>query len=373
MPSLRRFPLPLPFLILAMMSLATASWGGLARLGWQLPWAETSLPWLSFHGPLMVGSFLGTLIIVERVVALRQAWAWIAPLLSGASGVVIVAGVLGWPAPLLLTLGSVGLVAISIAIVLRQATSFTLALVLAAILWTVGNALWLGGREIPTAVPWWIGFIVLTIVAERVELTRFRRSTRWKTPLLWVTFGIHVAGLTAGSIDDGAIGVAGTRVVGGTLVALAAWLLRYDIAWANVREAGAKRFTAVCLLAGHAWLGVAGVAIAAYGPTTEGFSHDAVLHAVFLGFAFSMIFAHAPIVFPAILGLPVPYRWTFWIHAALLELSLVVRIGSDVVAWAPGREWLGIANVAAVALFVLNTAGSTALAAWQARRSRRPT
>ena len=36
-------------------------------------------------------------------------------------------------------------------------------------------------------------------------------------------------------------------------------------------------------------------------------SYDAILHTAFLGFVMTMIFAHTPIVFPAVLHLPVAY------------------------------------------------------------------
>ena len=35
--------------------------------------------------------------------------------------------------------------------------------------------------------------------------------------------------------------------------------------------------------------------------------HDALLHAPFLGFVMAMIFGHAPVVFPALTGRPLPY------------------------------------------------------------------
>jgi hypothetical protein len=42
--------------------------------------------------------------------------------------------------------------------------------------------------------------------------------------------------------------------------------------------------------------------------------YDAMLHAVFLGFVISMVFAHASVIFPAVLGLPFEYRPAFYLH-----------------------------------------------------------
>jgi hypothetical protein len=57
-----------PLLALAWAALIGALWGGLLRLGWAWPTPQPSLALL--HGPLMVCGFLGTLIGLERAVAL---------------------------------------------------------------------------------------------------------------------------------------------------------------------------------------------------------------------------------------------------------------------------------------------------------------
>jgi hypothetical protein len=52
-------------------------WAGLVRLGWNLP---PLIPTLSrTHGPLMISGFLGTLINLERVIALNRKWMYAAP------------------------------------------------------------------------------------------------------------------------------------------------------------------------------------------------------------------------------------------------------------------------------------------------------
>ena len=60
-----------PLLLIALLTLLAATWAGLLRIGWLLP-APGSLA--ASHGPLMVSGFLGTLIGLERAVALA-AWA----------------------------------------------------------------------------------------------------------------------------------------------------------------------------------------------------------------------------------------------------------------------------------------------------------
>jgi hypothetical protein len=101
---------------------------------------------------------------------------------------------------------------------------------------------------------------------------------------------------------------------------------------------------------------------AVFGELSAGPRYDAVLHCLFLGFVFSMVFAHAPIILPAVTGAAVPYRPAFYAHLALLHASLVVRVVGDLTGWADGRQWGGMANVAAVVLFVVSTAWAVASA-----------
>jgi hypothetical protein len=88
----------------------------------------------------------------------------------------------------------------------------------------------------------------------------------------------------------------------------------------------------------------------------QAFQYDAMLHAIFLGFVFSMIFAHAPIIFPAVTGRPLSYRRIFYLHGALLHLSLLIRIGSDLAGNFFFYRWSGLLNVFAIVIFLANTA-----------------
>ena len=75
----------LPLLALAMFSLVAALWAGLLRLGLGLPAIQSGL--YAAHGPLMVSGFLGTLISLERAVALGEGWAYGAPALKRPRGI----------------------------------------------------------------------------------------------------------------------------------------------------------------------------------------------------------------------------------------------------------------------------------------------
>ncbi|MGQ9829199.1 MAG: hypothetical protein ACUVSY_03390 [Roseiflexus sp.] len=55
-------------------------WSGLLRMGWALPLLHQT-PAL-VHGPLFVCGMLGTVIGLERAVAIGRAWAFVGPLLT---------------------------------------------------------------------------------------------------------------------------------------------------------------------------------------------------------------------------------------------------------------------------------------------------
>ncbi len=126
-----------------------------------------------------------------------------------------------------------------------------------------------------------------------------------------------------------------------------------------MRNRGLTRFIAVCLLSGYAWLAVGGAIIVASGGLVPGApAYDAALHALALGFVFSMVFGHAPIIFPAVLRVAVPYHPTFYLPLALLHVSLVVRLAGDALA---NFEWTragGMLNALALAAFILSTASA---------------
>lgn len=335
---------------LGMLALLAAMWGGLLRLGWNWPIPRSDLP--ALHGPLMISGFLGTVIGLERAVALGRGWTYGAPLATGLGVLALIAGAPGLISPLLMALGSLGLVAIFAGIVRRQPALFTVTMSLGALAWLVGNVLWLARWPMFAVVPWWAGFLVLTIAGERLELSRFLPLSRTDHLAFVGAIGLVVAGLVLGSAALGA----GARLTGLGLLALTAWLLRHDIARLGVQKAGLTRFVAVSLLSGYVWLGVAGLLWLSLGAVVAGLHYDAILHAIFLGFVFAMIVGHAPVIFPAVLGTPVPFRPAFYSHLALLHASLALRVAGDLAAWWQGRLWGGLLNVAAVLLFLGNMA-----------------
>lgn len=332
-----------PLLLLAIVALVAGLWAGLLRLGWSLP-AGTRYMAIG-HGPLMISGFLGTLVSLERAVAIGRRWLYVGPLLSGLGAI----GLLFTPAGAwLITAASLILVIISGIMVAQQRALFTVTMGLGAVAWLVGNGLWLAGWPLFQLVGWWTGFLLLIIVGERLELNRVKRLQVSHYRLFGLAVGLFGAGLIVGLWHF----PAGTFLIGLGLLALAGWLIWFDIARQNIHRSALTRFIAVNLLVGYGWLAVSGLLTLLLPLATAGPFYDARLHTLLLGFVFGMIFAHALIIFPAITGRAIPFRERFYLPAGLLHASLLLRLVSDLASWQVGRQWGGLLNEVAILLFL---------------------
>jgi hypothetical protein len=142
---------------------------------------------------------------------------------------------------------------------------------------------------------------------------------------------------------------------------MALWLLKQDIARRTVRQGGLTRFIAVCLLSGYFWLAVGGSIIAVAGQLQPAApAYDAALHALLLGFVFAMVFGHAPIIFPSVLRVAVPYRAVFYGPLVVLQVSLLLRLAGDAGAQPAWQRGGGLLAALALLMFVAVTAGAVA-------------
>jgi hypothetical protein len=352
----RRLLSPVPLMLVIGLIMLTALWAGLIRLGWALP---ALLPGIvANHGPLMISGVMGTLIALERAVALsallksRFAWVYAAPLFSGAGGVLLALLPSGLLPKWLILAGSLGFVAMCAVMFFRHRAVYTAVMGIGALGWAAGNVLWLAGWPVYAVVHIWVAFLILTIVSERLELGRIIRLSRLSQSLFVAAVGLYVAGVLLTIINLNL----GIRLAGVGEIALAAWLLHYDIARFTIHRPGLPRFIAVCLLTGYVWLGVGGAIALAVGDVRAGVQYDALLHALFLGFVISMIFGHAPIIIPALTGKRVIFRPAAYLCLFLLHGSLALRIISEVAGFTAGRQWGGLLNVTAILIFLGTTA-----------------
>jgi hypothetical protein len=310
------------------------------------------------HGPLMVCGFLGTLISLERAVDFGSRWAYAGPVLVAAGAFMLDLGPVGSFGPTMITAGSLVMVATFVVVWRRHPSLFLATMTIGALAWTAGNLQWLGGAPMFHVVFWWLAFPVLTIAGERLELNHVLRPTR----AVRAAFAVATVTVLGGAAAATWWPEAGVRALGVGLLGLTWWLARHDVARRSVRQRGVTRFMALCLVGGYGWLGVGGAIAVVTGVAMPGLPYDAMLHVVFLGFVISIVFAHALVIVPAILGLPLEYRPAFYLHVGVLHVSLILRVVGDLVeSLGRWRVWGGLLNALALLLFIFNTGRSIAL------------
>lgn len=336
----------LALLLLGGASMLLGLSAGLMLLG--LPTPITTEHLLEVHGQLMIIGFLGTLIALERAIALRQAWAYAAPLATGVGALLLVT-----PLPMAVGLAvqtvGLGILVAIYAAIWRRAASTALAIQwLGSFLALCAGLLWLA--QVPTGAlfPFLAGFLVLTIAGERLELAHVASPPPGAArALLLISAAVAITGAVSLLWPT-----PGSELFGASLLATVLWLLRYDVATRTIRSVGLPRYTAANLLLGIVWLAVAGITWLTLGPQVDGPGYDVVVHAIGLGFAMSMVLAHAPIILPAVLIRPLPYRPVLYLATAALQVSLILRVAGE--ARGAGWAWQagGAGNVAALLAFV---------------------
>lgn len=339
----------LGLILAAVVSLALGIAGGLSRLGM----LAEPVPTAGLHGAMMTSGFLGTLISLERAVASGTRPALLVPGLSVAGALLLIvgqdeAGVVAF------LLASLGLTTLTAASAIRLPAMFTAVMTIGAALWAWENWQWLQGSSVAEVSYGWLGFLILTIAAERLELSRLIQPGTVAHAVLALLLAMFIAALALGQPWTG-----GSWVLGGSLAAIAAWFLRYDIALRTIRGQGTARFAAACLLAGYAWLIAAALCLLLLPPATTVFGHDAAVHAIGTGFVLSMVFAHAPIILPAVTGAAVRYVPALYGPAILLQCAVAVRLAADLAlapVWQQGAAILTVTSILLYAVVLLATA-----------------
>lgn len=331
--------------LLAGVSLLTGLNAGLLRLGVWAPVASTRLG--DLHGPVMVLGFMGSLIALERAQALRNPLAYLAPALLAAGSLALIAGAPLLLGKLLLLDGALAFTAVAIALWRRAPLGLVAAQAVGTAFAALAAGLWLV-TDLAVILPLLAAFLVIMIASERAELAQLTMGRRAVPALLAATVVVSASAVATLVAPDW-----GARALGLGCLLVAVWLIRDDVGRRMIRSTGLRRFNAAALLLGNLWLGVAGVVWAVGGQPSASGAYDAVIHGVFLGFGMSMIMAHAPIIFPTVLGRPLPYRPAMWGPLALLHLGMATRLTGGLAAIAPLYRLGGVLTVLSVLAFAI--------------------
>ena len=332
----------------ALVALVLGSLGGLRRLGLATAPPEAGL----VHGPVMVCGFLGTLIGLERALGARARWAWLAPIASALGAALALGGLRPVPAACAAGLGALALLAIYARAWRVMPLPVAAVNVGSALAYLGGAVGWGMGQPFARIAPLWGTFLVLTVAAERLELARYAPAPRWAPRALAGSLAVLAAGLVLGSVTGPG------RLHGVGWMGLAASLAAIDPARRAFSVSQEARFAALAVLSAYGWLGLAGALVSGPGVWWAGGRYDGALHAVFVGFVMPMVLAHAPLVVGLLTGRSVPFSSLFYAPFAVLHLSLLARLGGDLLDDEALRRAGAVGNTLVLPMLLLLLLGS---------------
>jgi hypothetical protein len=334
----------LPLIILALLSLLSGFWMGLVRIGFNLP----TLSAIAHHGAIMVGGFLGTLISLEKIIPLKNRILYGIPACSGLS-VVFFYFDLPFTAILLLLIASIALSVIFLWYYLQQPSIVYAFMLAGGICWALGNLLLLLKQFYPLAYPWWMCFALFIIAAERLELMKFLPVAKKQKLLFAFLISLIVVGVALSFHGVG-------RMISGAAIAGAAiWLMRFDLIGVTINKKGLTQFVAISLAMAYAALLLSGVLF--LGINSQLLGYDIVVHSFFIGFVFSMIFAHGPIILPGVLGITTkPFNKTLYFWLLLLHASWILRVVMDLQLKFEWRRLSGLMSAVAIVGYFITMA-----------------
>lgn len=337
----------IPFLVLAIAGLIAGLAGGLSRIGWDLNVLQASM----HHGAIMVGGFLGTLIALEKIIPLKKKALFVIPALSGASVVLFFAH-LPEAAFGALVLSALLLSAVFLHYRLKTKDMIYSVMLCGSLCWLAGNFMLASKAFYPAAFPWWMGYILFIITAERLELTKFLPVKPQQKNILIVFLLTYIVG-ALWSFHAG-----GNWISGPALIAVSLWLMRFDVVSISLKRTGLQKYIAIALLCGYIAMLLAGIFLITL--PDKAFGYDALLHTFFLGFVFSMIFAHGPVILPGVIGISAkPWHPVMYLWLALLQVSWITRVVADLLWQMELRKISGLASAVAIVCYFVTMATLT--------------
>jgi hypothetical protein len=302
---------------LALLMIIAGITGGLLRLGADLGDVPKGL--VLTHGILITGGFFGTLISIERYAMTRNAGFLLSVLCSLAGGLFFIFEK-SIPGTFLMITAAIIQSVVFIQFLISQPSVSHRLFSGGSLCWLAGNITWLTNPASITGWCWWIAFLLLIITGEHNELTAAGANPkRNKTWLVKAEISI-ISGLLISSFYD-----FGFYLFLGGMMVMAWFHFHYNPENALIGQKDNLKFTGITAKTGYFWLVVSSVAGLFF--IHFHLYRDIFLHTFFLGFIFSMFFAHGPFILPLVLGIkgPVFSNW-FYFPFALLNAGLILRI-----------------------------------------------
>jgi len=180
-------PQKLAILAFAGVSLLACLLGALALLGFPGPGPTAQLA--GAHGLLMTMGFLGTVISLERAVALGRTWGFVAPVATGLAGPALVVDGPAIVATSLIAVASIVYLAMYLLFLGMDRALHIWVQAAGAVGWLLATALLQAGRPVGDAVLALAVLLILTVAGERLELARLLVLTPTRRALFLAAAG----------------------------------------------------------------------------------------------------------------------------------------------------------------------------------------
>lgn len=280
------------------------------------------------HGNVMVGAFLGTLIIFERMFALPVKWLIWVPYAWGLSALTMHLHFVGFKLINIIALLGWG---VHRFIAYKTFKNFFNPLVEFISYVVLSTALFhengLAG-SVESALSG-LSFGIAVIGVERVELTLGfqRKSAKLVYASLIVYLLLSILNSLFYIIPIQAIGIILLFVGIGLIYNDSVIIITFKGAKFGVTKTALHKFSKQTLIVAYIWLLFAGISITLW-DLIQSVAKDIVFHSIGLGFIFTMILSHAPVVLGSTLA-KMPKRAPSKVLFYLFQAMTVVRIVAD--------------------------------------------
>lgn len=338
----KQLPLPkarIALLIIAALSMLVSVCGAIVRSNLQGSWLALPSPLPDMHGALMVFGFLGGAIGLERAVAWRAGssahpvWGFAVPLFAvfGTMSVGLTTAIgrapLGRASLIPGTLWTIALLilcAVYVGVWTRQQSHAVIIQFLGAAVGAAGAALWACGLDADILSTWWLMFLVLTIIGERLELAHAAFVGPLVRPALITATVATVLCLPVSLVWP----LVGYPLLALCFAALLVLMFAYDTARKTWRAGGVTGFMGISMLSAYAW-GLVACCIWLFVPYgglgADGLWWDLAVHALALGFIMAMVVAHVCVIVPSIIRRAMPFHPVLWTPLCVFQLGLLLR------------------------------------------------
>ncbi len=280
------------------------------------------------HGNVMVGAFLGTLIIFERMLALPVKWLVWVPYAWGLSALAIHINFAGFKILNLIALFGWG---VHRFIAYKTFKNFFNPLVEFVAYIALSTSLFhengLAG-SVESALSG-LSFAIAVIGVERIELTLSsqRRSAKFVYLSLIIYLLLSILNSLFYTIPLQAIGVALFLTGLGLIYNDSVIIMTLKGVRFGVTKTPLHKFSRQTLIVAYVWLLFSAISIILW-DLIQSVAKDIVFHSIGLGFIFTMILSHAPIILASTLA-KTPKRTPSIILFALFQVMTTVRILAD--------------------------------------------